>query len=437
MKKICGLTLAFILLIGILSSCGEANMNPGITSIDLRDTTSTQQTWLGMPDSKLVINPDEYSGKSSSTNPAFAPLNIGILDDSGSVTKTLNDVMFLLETNSSNGLGGEVVFDGKWEGEGKNFSWNAKDLIVDPLPNGGVTYSIPAGHSSNAVAMTTKQVKLDMKMDNYLIVDVGECVGMVSFKGGPADQQGDFREAGVHQYYINDLLATANPKFNMERVYSATYVLYAIEPGNPVTINSYKFVSIPKGFHAARADDIQTTWAPFELMKNYTYDNNMQIEVRDFFADTNTIVRKITAVNPGMALLCGKFENGIKYDSKSGYLEAEVDGVKISINPKRKLNIKFYATEEDLLGDRNVSSEPTGNSGYWTVPLGQLKENDDLYLAVAMDSTLTFAELGELTKDRVSTTGSKKAYSETIEYWDAYLVANEIPSDYIIMEGVK
>ncbi|MDF2685987.1 MAG: hypothetical protein K0S55_1168, partial [Clostridia bacterium] len=117
MKKI-SLLLTVLMLLGILSACGEpANMNPGITSVDLKDTGASQQRWLSMPGSKLVINPDAFSSGKDNSDLLKVPLNIGILNTEGEtpvLDKTLNNLMFLMETNASNGVGGTVLFTGHW-----------------------------------------------------------------------------------------------------------------------------------------------------------------------------------------------------------------------------------------------------------------------------------------------------------------------------------
>jgi hypothetical protein len=192
MKRI---VLSIFCIISLLSlfGCGEANMNPGITSADLADNSDTQQRWLRLPESSLVINPDSYAGGSEKGDFLNMPLNIGILDQDGKFKTTINDSMFFMEKNSANGKGGEVIFTGCWSKDGINFNIPKGQLEYEPIGETGVKFWIPAGSANNAVMMTyRKALEMDFDQDVFLNVNVTECVGMISLKGA-LEPQGDIR----------------------------------------------------------------------------------------------------------------------------------------------------------------------------------------------------------------------------------------------------
>ena len=112
MKKFISIMLVLLLTLGLMVGCAGGDnggvKNGGIKSNDLKDSSATQQRWLRLPDTSknvcnLVINPDEYSGGSAG-NYNRLPLNLGILDGDKKVTKTLNDLIFVVESKSANGV---------------------------------------------------------------------------------------------------------------------------------------------------------------------------------------------------------------------------------------------------------------------------------------------------------------------------------------------
>ncbi|MDF2685120.1 MAG: hypothetical protein K0S55_301, partial [Clostridia bacterium] len=166
------------------------------------------------------------------------------------------------------------------------------------------------------------------------------------------------------------------------------------------------------------------------------YPNGTELEVTDFFADEKTISRKIRAITGGAMALGGEFNGTATYDSKKGYMQVEGDGFKYVVAPKRKLNPKFYANEADMLAVKNGSDTATGTTGFWTVGLSNFTPEDELYMAISLDTELSMDELGELVKDKINATKAETFYNDRIVFWDTYLIENAIPSTYIINPAI-
>lgn len=422
MKHVFSALLSIVILF-TLFGCGEVNMNPGITSVDLVDNSETQQRWLRLPDSNLVINPESYSKEKESGDFLNMPLNIGILDEEGNLKKTIDDAMFFMEKNSSNGKGGEVIFTGNWTPENINFNVNKPEMEYEPIGETGVKFWIKPESKYNAVIMTfKKRLEMDFDQDIFLNVNVIECVGMISLKGD-LEPQHDIRTTGLLSYNLTEFSGYTGKK-------KLSLGVYAIEPGNPVAIDLYEIRQIPKGFHYG--NNILTTWAPYSLVSNIGYENETSISVTDVFASEKTIVRKITGVEKGVLALAGKYNGSLSYDNKNGCINITGDGYKYTIATKRKANFRCFATEDDMKNDKNEITENYPDNGYWLINFGAVNPEDSAFLSITVDSdnSMTFEEMAEMGKEYLSEKKYDAMYTERIESWNEYIAKNELTSEF-------
>ncbi|MDF2685121.1 MAG: hypothetical protein K0S55_302 [Clostridia bacterium] len=442
MKKTILLITAAILTISILSSCGEANKNPGITSIDLTDASATQQRWLRLPESNLIINPDSLGGTDNSDLKKL-PLNIGILDttgDTATVKNTVNDALFIMEDNSANGKGGTDIFTAIFAGEGANMSYNNKNLNVDSTGE-KITMSVNPACPNVWEGITFKK-PLDLNLDKDVIIDIdiAECIGRVSLKGNltkpsiadPVIAQDDAIITGHRTYSLSDVIKNLGVESGMAKL---NFTIFAIDYDKNVVINSFKIKEIDRGFHVA-ADNAKTEWSPSSIKSTLTYPNGSYIETTDFFIDNNTIGRKIRAVDASSLTLGGKIYGKSTYDSKANTFNFEADGFKYVIAPKRKLNVTYFDSEADMLTKTNGSAEPKDTSAYWTVSFGNMQIDDEVYIAISMSTELGIDEMNVLVKEGTSSIKSKASLEERITFWDEYLVNNEITPEYILNSTV-
>jgi hypothetical protein len=444
MKKLLSLLTAVILTGTLLTSCGESNKNPGITSVDLTDASAAQQRWLRLPESNLIINPDAFSGTDSSDLKKL-PLNIGILDTSGekaTVKYTANDMLFIMEDNSANGKGGTEIFKAIFAGDGANMTYNKTNLNVDSTGE-KITMSVNPKCPNVWEGITFKKA-LDLNLDKDVIIDIdiADCQGRMSLKGNLtkpsiADTviaQEDATITGHKTYGLSDVIAKLGVTSGMAKL---NFTIFAIDYDKPVTINSFKIKEIDRGFHVA-TDNAKTEWSPSAIKSTLTYPNGSYLETTDFFIDNNTIGRKIRAVDASTLTLGGKLAGKATYDSKANTFNVEADGFKYVIAPKRKLNVAFYDSEADMLAKINGSPEAKETSAYWCVGFGTMQPDDEVNIAISMSTDLSIEEMNGLVKDGTSSIKTKTMMEDRIAYWDEYLVNNEITPDYILNgEGTK
>lgn len=436
MKKIILLLIAGVLILSILSSCGEANKNPGITSVDLVDSSASQQRWLRLPESNLIINPDAFVGTDSSDLKKL-PLNIGALDTSGetaTVKYTTNNALFILENNGANGKGGTEIFRAIFSGDKANMTFNKNNLNVDA--NGEkITMSVNPACPNLWEGITFKKT-VDINLDKDVIMNVNilECQGRMSLKGDllkPAITviaQEDATITGFKSYNLTEIIKGLGTEGGTAKL---NFSIFAIDYDKNVVIDSFSISEIDKGFHPA-ADNAITQWSPSNIKSTLTYPNGSYIETTDYFIDSNTIGRKIRAIDLGSVTLAGKITGKSSYDKKANTITIEQDGFKYVIAPKRKLNVSFYNTEEDMIGAKNGSPEPIETSVYWTVGMGNLQIDDEVAIAISMSTDLSVDEMKALVKEGTSSIKTNTILEDNVLYWDEYLVNNEITPDYII-----
>ena len=182
MKKFISIMLVLLLTLGLMVGCAGGDnggvKNGGIKSNDLKDSSATQQRWLRLPDTSkhvcnLVINPDEYSGGSAG-NYNRLPLNLGILDGEKKVTKTLNDLIFVVESKSANGVGGTELFVPVYDqdAEDVNTRYTVKKMTLD-VDGTKVSATIPDGDETATQNITMREkIAVDFQTDIVAVVDV-------------------------------------------------------------------------------------------------------------------------------------------------------------------------------------------------------------------------------------------------------------------------
>ena len=448
MKKFISIMLVLILAMSLLAGCGgDAGgvKNNGIKSNDLKDSSETQQRWLRLPDSsantcRLVVNPDEYSGGASG-NFDRLPLNLGLLNDEATVTKTLNDLIFIVESTSANGVGGTDIFVPVYDqedSENVNTRYTVKKMTCE-VEGTKVTAVIGEGDETTAQNITMRsKLEVDFSVDIVAVIDVISSSG-VKWKVTGASQkptynilaQNDTDATGHFAFNITEILAQqVKPEDDISAM-TFNLILSVIGANAPLVFQDYKIVTVERGFQYADTN-AATTWYPYGIVSTLTYPNGTAAEVMDYFADYSTVARQIKFTADGSFYLAGKVYGTLTYDEKQNLMIVEGDGFNYVVSPKRKQYVTFYNSEADMLKRVNGTEEPTADTQYWTVGCGRIEVGTDLYVSVALDANKSIEELCEEAKAAVGAGNTAKRIETNIEYWDKYLAAITIPSDLIL-----
>lgn len=447
MKKTISMVMAFLMLAVLLSSCGSSAKNAGLTVDDFADSSATQQRWLRLEGSSLVVNPDEYLGNDSGTGNRMA-LNIGLLNEDGTVSKSLNDLIFILENASANGVGGQDIWAIDISDATANSRWGSKLTVTE---DNGLFTAATSGSATQTINFNPR-INIDLTKDIVALinassfipgatvndVEAGWKIGGTATVVSPTEgsesavlsPQTDTTEVGQYVYYLSDMIKS-QLKISTEGSSATLNLAFSIlGDGTSLTFSNYKVVQIDRGFHYADAA-ASTTWYPYGIKSALEYTNGTKVETFDYFANYMTVARKITYKAGGLLALAGKVDGTITYDEASNVMVIEGDGYKYVIAPKKKQDVEFYESEADMLARANATTAPTATTKYWTVSCGKITVDTDLFVAVSVDPEMTVDELIEATKKAVDAGGTDKRLSKTKEYWESYIHYYDLPNELI------
>ncbi len=445
------MVLAVLMLVALLCSCGSTVQNEGLTVDDFADSSAEQQGWLRLLDSALVINPDEYQGNNSDNGNRLG-LNLGIVDENGNVTTSINDLIFLMENNSANGKGGEVLWTtAGLDDIGSALRWGSKATVN--YDDGSFTAS-SSGAANSALNFATR-LPITFDKDIVAILNVANYSAGATFVKDDEETepgwglsgsiqvvhpdgketiaitaQASNEETGRFVAYYSDVVASQT-NYNLAEAtgqMNGTITIYG--DGTSITVDDYQIVAIAKGFQYAAAE-AKTTWYPYAIVSELEYPNGTKAETTDYFANYSTVARKITFKAGGLFTLAGKVEGTLTYDSASNVMIIKGNGYNYVIAPKKKQNVMFYNSESDMLANKNGTTEPTSSTKYWTVSCGRIEVDTDLFVAVSLDATKDLETLIDQTKEATESGKTDKRLDRTKDYWESYIHVFELPDDYI------
>ena len=457
MKKTISMVMALLMLTALLCSCGSGVKNEGLTVDDFADSSETQQGWISVLDSNVVVNPAEYQGNDSANGNRMA-LNLGLLDESKNVTTALDDVIFLLEDNAANGVGGEVIFT-----TNENVD-NIKSILrygtkVTLNYEDGIFTATQTGAASNTIKLS-KRLSVDFNKDIVAILNVSNYTPGTTFVKDDAETDPSWGFSASMQVvdadnkkenisilakanaekaeklvaYISDVVETqttkdlATSKGNLD----ATITIY----GNDtyITVDDFQIVLIDKGFKYAESE-AKTTWYPYAIVSELEYPNGTKATTTDYFADYTTVARKIEFGSEGLFTLAGKVEGVLTYDIANNVMVVDGEGYTYAIAPKKKQDVKFYNSEADMLADKNGTTEPTESTKYWTVSLGKIEIGSEVFVAASVVADSEGVSVEQLI-DRVKVATEAGKAPDRLEYtkswWENYIHVFELPDDLIL-----
>lgn len=450
MKKVFSMVLASLMLVALLCGCGSSAFNEGLTVDDFADSSESQQGWLGLPDSSLVINPDKYQGNESDNGNRLG-LNIGILDESGNVKTSLNDLIFLIENNSSNGKSGEDLWTIE-DADSSILRWGSKANVDF---NNGSFVASSASTASSTISFASR-IPIDFSKDIVAVLDVANYnAGATYVKDDDETDPGwgfagsiqvihpdgketialtaqsNVESTGRFVAYFSDLLKNQT-SYNLDEstgLLNGTITIYG--DGTAITVDEYKIILVEKGFKYAEST-AKTTWYPYAIVSELEYQNGTKVETTDYFANYSTVARKLTFKAAGLMTLAGKVEGTLTYDDTNNVMVVEGSGYKYVIAPKKKQDVQFFNSEADMLANKNASSEPSSSTKYWTVSCGRAEADTDIFVAVSVDESKDTETLIAETKKATESGNTDRRLQRTKDYWESYIHYYELPDSLIL-----
>ena len=423
-----------ILLVVLANIAPVAGFSEGefIKSHELMQTGANQERWISIPESRLVINPFNIDVPSETSQVEFSnrpslPLNVGYLSPWAE--------MFAPRISDA------VVLYGNVTPPASGVVYNPNLSVTFPRPyslssgtsasyeNGCLTFrpSPTADHHlitfKPNIAITDETfLEIDMRSADctwfvtYNALDGSNDIGLTAYKS----------DTGITRSRFTDYLpAKAKATFNI-----SIYIYPNDKANDSVSINSIKIINGVES--RVMADTVSSTWTPHEVTLSGAYSNGFSVDSRDFFYDTETLVREIQAVN-GALSVGGKIHGNAKYENGNIIVKNDIDKYRyaISFSTAPTSPPIYYPSEQDLIYKVNGSASSVG-AGYWSVDYQALPENK---LQITFSVTTTLEDEGCVTANAQAPfiNADIEARRQGMEdMWDNYLEKVPVPDSFSI-----
>ena len=443
MKKIFCSIMVVALVLAMFAGCGSKGND--FTCADVVNSGANQQRWLKSYESNLVINPNAIGAETYTDPSNDMSLDLGILAEDGSVAKTLDDVVFFLETSLSNGKGGEEV----WVADFTPGSENVRGLtrFANNTSDGRMLAGV--NELANGIDVKSKsKITLDFVTPYYFVfelISIGhsdpeEEVDTRLCFSGPflGSFLTDIAEPGV---YVADMNASYIVAFDNHNADEGKDEVF--DPSVPVSLTPYFHIpegtSIVVGNCAIKTIDLafqyatgamKNTWYPYQIVSSQSYEYGTALKTTDMITSATAITRKVECELAGSVYTAGYLNGGTAtVDAKNGLVTVNGDGFEYTVCVKRTGDVTFYDSEADMLANVNGSAEPTANSQYWVMTQNSYSVGDAFNIGVS--ASLTAGATLADAKDAASAATLKKFEANAAADWDAFIADNDV-TEYIV-----
>lgn len=436
MKKIISCILALLFILSLVA-CNTGN---SWTVRDVIDASAAQQRWLKRPNSTIMINPSAIEDNAAfSKNENNLGIEVGVLDSSGNVVVTLEDVCMILEANGSNGYGGEEVWTAYFEGEGQNVFGHSK--LADNTSSGtSLSGTVPADKSTAMTIQSSAGIPAITNDNYYMVISVSNLYfpeGKNSIRidynlkdpSITAKTSTEITEPGNYLVSLRDIIMKQD-NYSTEK-YANTLINPSIHisQGIGLTVTKWCIIKVTEGLNLA-TKAASRVWYPYMISTSQEYDFGSVIAVDDMISGTNAISRSITAQSSGTIGLAGYLNGGTaSLEQKGSVLRITGSDFDYSVSLSKFSGIMFYETLEDLLAKQNGTEEQTTESRYWATAGSSVLANDNYTIGIAASS-----KASDNTSDAAKTAALSATVRRTMdgieEWWNEYIAANDV-SGYI------
>ena len=176
------------------------------------------------------------------------------------------------------------------------------------------------------------------------------------------------------------------------------------------------------------ASSYKTMWSPHALFFSGSYENDLQINGKDFFYDGNTLIRTISFNKKADFVIAGQIPGKLSVQKGSIIIEHPNFNYSIQIN-KKFGKINYYRNEEDLKLRSNPLATQEGAT-YWAVDINKEK---DITMSISFAlKNVDFNTLISNASIPLKGNNVSKAFNSTEEEWNKYLANLPHPKDFKI-----
>ncbi len=344
------------------------------SSAALREDGPRQRRWLSLPGSRLVVNPFAFTTTRTpaeySAGPQV-PLNLGYYVGSRALDRT-----GILGCYRRGDHPGSV-----------DIGWQDEFATLDPewTAGPGLQATVEAGRLRLELATGTadywgelrRTVQVDPGRTRYLslsVAEVADAWGLRLRVPGRAEivLAPDTTRPGSFSYDLLALLEAEQLTPPTAPV-AVELVLRVATWERPAVFDHVRLLAVDPALIGAST--VRTSWLPDHLPWEAEYADGTRLDGADVFVDPDSVLRAV-AVHPGADAgpaswtLAGRYTGEPAWDAAARILTVAGDevsyGVAVAVEPAGP--VAYAATEPELLAGL-TTSQPTGDRGYWSLPV--------------------------------------------------------------------
>jgi len=385
-----------------------------ITVSDLKQTGARAQRWLSLPESRIVLNPLRFEATpGQSTHPMTAdrntmPLNIGYLDPTvtNGTGRWLTDFLTFYEKSR-----GERKLRTLWEAD--HAAWS-RDQAIEMTVGDEVLIRV-RDDAPVPWQFTAQRLEFDLSDCPVLTVHVKNTTGHWALKlcrDGCVDVniQGDTNSSGIFTFPLDKFEFT-----DADGHFSGLLKIFAIGKGKSVTFSECKLISAENAPNPASAYGIY--WYPHTITAEADYPLGLSLGFADVFADTETVVREVTAESEGemcsIIRLCGNVMN-----KSARSITMSLGQYTCCAAWSKDADVTFFPDLISALGGRDSNSSPDGCTCA-VLDFGSLEAWESVTFAVSIGSDSSTAR--KKAADNAQPGKAAEFTEKQAAYWNNYL----------------
>ncbi|MEQ4206732.1 hypothetical protein [Actinopolymorpha sp. B9G3] len=347
------------------TSAGSLSKPP--RSADLRETGDLQRRWMSLSGSRLVVNPFDFNTSlrpAEYNNGSHLPLHVGYY--AAARAHRLLDTLMLYRKPEGRTGGLDVA----WADEFESLS---EDWIADPdleatVSDGQLRLNLSAD-ASNWWGSVQRWVEVDLDESPYIEVSITELADAWALRvndgGADITIQGDTNDQGQFTYDLRKLTGWRGTKRFRVRLVVAVWE-------KPAKFDYVRIVGVRSAVEDAQS--FETAWLPHELPATAEYESGASVELHDYFADENTLLRSLSfdLADPTDLgwLIGGRYKGDVSWDGSARVLTVAADAYTyaVALPDASSGKLEYYPRLVDFLSDTGAVDSP-GSEGYWAVEL--------------------------------------------------------------------
>lgn len=409
MKRTISIIVVLLLTLSLFAACTPKKT---YSVNDFVDNSAKQQRWLRSPLSTLVVNPDAITSEDTYTAAdGRLGLSLGLSDESLNITKTLNNILFFVESEASNGKGGTDYWVADYNEEG-----NIRGLTSVPFNESVDNYlSISTDDKGCEMSSATPIAVLSENGEKYyMILEIGSIVSSASEEDQAKEPTGITPLYNLNNSMENGAFSTSSKYQSMGQasmsaaakltapgiyIYELSRIFNEFPNGGTrnlrlrmsftknasFIINKLIVKTIPDGYSFGSTAS-QYTWRPYSITSSQEYKNGLALTTEDVLTSKNGITRFVTCEAGGTVAMAGDLNGGTAtFDADKMIITVAGSGFEYSIYSQKPGTIYYCESEEDLKNSV-LTTEQTATSKYWVYTISPVQATDSWYIGIGCGS---------------------------------------------------